>query len=193
MFQLVNSGSRANTDNADTLREAFHKINNNFIAISSGSVPITGSNVSSSYALTASYALNSSNNGIVSRTVLFSPTSSNAILTGVGSQSDMDNASVTFTGGNSLNVFNLGNLKLTQLTHYIAAGVNLTSTYTLSYPEPSGKTSITSSQFPFPTHFNNSYVNGGVNDWTISNSNATMSCQKTGLTLGSQITVKVLF
>lgn len=34
MIQLVNSGSRANTDNADTLREAFHKINNNFMVIS---------------------------------------------------------------------------------------------------------------------------------------------------------------
>ena len=34
MFQLINSGSRANTDNADTIREAFHKINNNFIYVS---------------------------------------------------------------------------------------------------------------------------------------------------------------
>lgn len=34
MFQLVNSGSKANTDNADTLREAFHKINNNFAGVS---------------------------------------------------------------------------------------------------------------------------------------------------------------
>lgn len=34
MFELVNSGSRANTDNADTIREAFHKINNNFTGVS---------------------------------------------------------------------------------------------------------------------------------------------------------------
>jgi len=34
MFQLVNSGSKANTDNADTVREAFHKINSNFTGVS---------------------------------------------------------------------------------------------------------------------------------------------------------------
>jgi hypothetical protein len=34
MFQLINSGSRANTDNADTIREAFHKINMNFTGVS---------------------------------------------------------------------------------------------------------------------------------------------------------------
>lgn len=34
MFQLVNSGSKANTDNADTIRVSFDKINNNFMIIS---------------------------------------------------------------------------------------------------------------------------------------------------------------
>lgn len=35
MYLLVNSGSKANTDNADTLRVAFDKINNNFLTLSS--------------------------------------------------------------------------------------------------------------------------------------------------------------
>ena len=33
-YQLVNSGSFANTDNADTLRASFAKINGNFIQLS---------------------------------------------------------------------------------------------------------------------------------------------------------------
>lgn len=34
MFQFINSGSFANSDNADTVRGAFHKVNNNFMIIS---------------------------------------------------------------------------------------------------------------------------------------------------------------
>jgi hypothetical protein len=33
-YQLVNSGSMANTDNADTLRLSFAKINDNFLTLS---------------------------------------------------------------------------------------------------------------------------------------------------------------
>lgn len=33
-YQLVNSGSTANTDNADTLRASFAKINANFVELS---------------------------------------------------------------------------------------------------------------------------------------------------------------
>lgn len=34
MYQLVNSGSKANTDNADTIRVAFDKLNKNFTILS---------------------------------------------------------------------------------------------------------------------------------------------------------------
>ena len=34
MYQLVNSGSTANTDNADTLRASFAKVNANFLELS---------------------------------------------------------------------------------------------------------------------------------------------------------------
>ena len=33
-YQLVNSGSTANTDNADTLRSSFAKVNGNFLTLS---------------------------------------------------------------------------------------------------------------------------------------------------------------
>jgi hypothetical protein len=35
MYELVNSGSFPNSDDADTLRLSFSKINNNFLAVSS--------------------------------------------------------------------------------------------------------------------------------------------------------------
>ena len=52
-YQLVNSGSIANSDNADTLRVSFAKINDNFMTLSGrlnfDQTPAGGAGVSAGY------------------------------------------------------------------------------------------------------------------------------------------------
>jgi len=52
-YQLVNSGSIANSDNADTLRVSFAKINDNFLTLSGSlnfdKTPAGGAGVSAGY------------------------------------------------------------------------------------------------------------------------------------------------
>jgi hypothetical protein len=52
-YQLVNSGSIANSDNADTLRVSFAKINDNFLELSGSlnfdQTPAGGAGVSAGY------------------------------------------------------------------------------------------------------------------------------------------------
>ena len=165
---------------------------------------ITGSNFTLAANTGASYqyvvyqnnafkVTSSGGNGVVSRTVSFSPTNSNVIITGIGTQSDLDNATVSFTGGNTLTISSIGSLKLLQLTQFIGANINSTTSYTCTYPEPTGQTSIQQMQFPFCTHYSATYANGGISAWTISNSSGTVSAVKTSLTANAQITVKICF
>ena len=52
-YQLVNSGSIANSDNADTLRVSFAKINDNFLTLSGSlnfdQTPVGSAGVSAGY------------------------------------------------------------------------------------------------------------------------------------------------
>lgn len=79
------------------------------------------------------------------------------------------------------------------MTHFVGQNVNSTTSYTCSYPEATSQTSIQQMQFPFCTHYNATYANGGISAWTISNSSGVVSAVKTSLTANAQSTMKIIF
>ena len=117
-----------------------------------------------------------------------------AVVSGFGTQSDLNNATITFTGGNTLTVSNLNAFKLQQITVIYNANVNSTSQFNFVYPEPNGQTSSTYTQYPIVSYWNNaspSVIQSNTN-WNVSNSSGILTVQKTGLVSNTAAVFKII-
>ena len=94
---------------------------------------------------------------LVSRSVIFS-NGARARLSAFGSQEDLNNASVVFSGGNTVTISSVSNIKLHEMTISYDSAVNSTASFSVVYPEPNGETILKMSQFALMQHFNE----GGV-------------------------------
>lgn len=99
---------------------------------------------------------------IVSRLVEFS-SGARARLSAFGSQADLNNVSIVFSGGNTVTISNVSNLKLHEMTVSYDASINATASFSILYPEPNGETLLKMSQFSILQRFNGSGV------WQLSN------------------------
>jgi hypothetical protein len=99
---------------------------------------------------------------IVSRSIVFS-SGARARLSAFGSQADLNNASVVFSGGNTVTISNVSNLKLHEMTVSYDASINATTSFSILYPEPNGETLLKMSQFSIMQRFNDAGV------WQLSN------------------------
>jgi len=117
-----------------------------------------------------------------------------AVVSGFGTQSDLNNATITFTGGNTLTVSNLNAFKLQQITVIYNSNVNSTSQFNFVYPEPNGQTSSTYTQYPIVSYWNNaspSVIQSNTN-WNVSNSSGILTVQKTGLVSNTAAVFKII-
>lgn len=121
--------------------------------------------------------------------------SANIIVAGLGSQTDLDNASITFTGGNTVTFSSLGSLRLYTATVTYAAGTNTTATFSFVYPDLNGQTTLGFTQMPIVAYYNNASpaVIQGNTLWNVSNSSGTVTVQKTGLTGNPAANWKIIF
>lgn len=117
------------------------------------------------------------------------------VVTGFGSQTDLDNATITFTSGNTVTFSSLGSLRLYSCTTTYAAGVNTSGTFSYVYPELNGQTSQTYTQLPILAYYNNATpsVIQGNTLWNITNSSGIVTVQKTGLTGNPSAGWKIIF
>jgi hypothetical protein len=117
------------------------------------------------------------------------------VITGVGSQTDIDNTSITFTGGNTLTISSVGSLRLNACSFNYDAGVNATASINVVYPELNGQTTITYTQMPVLAYYNNAgpSVIQANTQWNVSNSSGTVTVQRTGLTGSPGAAWKIIF
>ena len=121
--------------------------------------------------------------------------SANIVITGVGSQTDIDNTSITFTSGNTLTISSVGSLRLNACSVNYAAGVNSTATFNFVYPELNGQTTLANTQMPVLAYYNNAVpsVIQANTQWNVSNASGIVTVQRTGLTGNPSAAWKIIF
>lgn len=117
-----------------------------------------------------------------------------AVVSGFGTQDDLDDAIIGFTGGNTLTISSMNAFKLQQITVIYDANVNATTSFNFVYPEPNGQTSNATTQYPIVSYWNNatpSVIQSNTN-WNVSNSSGTLTVQKTGLVANTAAVFKII-
>lgn len=152
-----------------------------------------GDSTFSNKKITAGNLFSSIQSKIVYRKVVFSA-NARATLKAYGSQSDLDNVSLVFSGGNTVTISSVAQgLDLLGVTVSYDGNVNSTNSFQLVYPEPNGETVLLESKFPTFHHFNQVGVLQAFSGWNLTNSSGTLTLQKTSLVANASYAFTVNF
>jgi hypothetical protein len=143
--------------------------------------------------ITAGNLLSSLEKKVVYTKEVFSA-NARATLKAYGKQSDLDNVSIVFSGGNTVTISSVSqDLDLLAITVAYSENVNSTTSFQLVYPEPNGETVLLQSKFPTFLHFNQVGVMQAFSGWNLSNSSGTLTLQKTSLVANASYAFTVNF
>lgn len=143
--------------------------------------------------ITAGNLFSSLEKKVIYRKEVFSA-NARATIKAYGNQSDLDNVSIVFSGGNTVTISSVAaDLDLLGITVSYAESINSTSSFQLVYPEPNAETVLLHSKFPTFLHFNQVGVMQAFSGWNLSNSSGTLTLQKTSLVANASYAFTVNF